>query len=54
MTAATPKTRKIIIRCGEELYKKWKVFVAEGGFKDYAEALDHLLSLRRAPKIERY
>lgn len=54
VTVVTTKTRKIIIRCNEELYRKWSTFVAESGFKNYEEALDYLLSLRRAPKIERY
>jgi len=48
------KLRKIIIRCDEDLYRRWRMFVAENDFKYYSEALDYLLSLRRTPRIEKY
>ena len=37
------KTRKIIIRCTEETWRRWRVFVASRGFENYEKALNYLL-----------
>jgi len=50
------KSKKIIIRCSKDLYKKWLIFIAENSdkFKCYSDALEYLLNSHKAPKVERY
>lgn len=39
------KDERIIIRCSSGTKRRFKVLVAEKGFKDYEEALKYLLEL---------
>jgi len=41
------KTRELRIRCSEETYREFKVFIAEMGFKNYEEGLKYLLKKER-------
>jgi hypothetical protein len=50
------KTEKIVIRCDEELYLRWKLFLLRNKkkFRTAAEALRYLLDKEEAPKIKAY
>ena len=50
------KTEKIVIRCDEELYLRWKLFLLRNKkrFKTAAEALRYLLDKEEAPRIKAY
>jgi hypothetical protein len=50
------KTEKIVIRCDEELYLRWKLFLLRNKkrFKTAAEALRYLLDKEEAPIIKAY
>ena len=37
------KSKVIYIRCTPETFRRFRVFVAEKGFKNYEEALNYLL-----------
>jgi hypothetical protein len=50
------KTEKIVIRCDEELYLRWKLFLLRNKkkFRTAAEALRYLLDKEEAPRIKAY
>jgi hypothetical protein len=50
------KTEKIVIRCDEELYQRWKMFLLRNKkrFRTAADALRYLLDKEEAPKIKAY
>jgi hypothetical protein len=50
------KTEKIVIRCDEELYQRWKLFLLRNRkrFRTAADALRYLLDKEEAPKIKAY
>lgn len=37
------KTKKIVIRCTEETWRRWRVFIVSKGFRNSEEALNYLL-----------
>ena len=37
------KTKRIVIRCTEETWRRWRVFIASKGFRNSEEALNYLL-----------
>jgi hypothetical protein len=50
------KTERIVIRCDEELYLRWRHFLLRNRkkFKTAADALRYLLDKEEAPKIKAY
>jgi hypothetical protein len=50
------KTEKIQIKCDEELYIRWKLFLLRNRkrFRTAADALRYLLDKEEAPRIKAY
>jgi len=45
------RTEVIFIRCSKNTYRKFKLFVAEKGFRNYEEALIYLLNKARESEL---
>ena len=50
------KTNRIVIRCDEELYIRWQLFLLKNmkRFKTSADALKYLLDKEEVLRIEKY
>jgi len=49
------KKRRIVIKCKEETWRRWKVFIASRGFRNAEEALNYLLDkeeVKWKPEVE--
>jgi len=48
------KEKVIYIRCGEETFREWRLFVVSKSFKNYEEALRYLLALYKSIDVETF
>jgi len=48
------KEKVIYIRCNEDTFNEWRIFVAAKNFKDYEQALKFLLDFYKTMRAETF